>query len=126
MGVRNTTEDKTLAFQSEKSKLLSMENLKSTTTAFTVLQFSLEVGKDGQPTQRTKSCGVFTSVEEAFVSARLLAVREWSRLQRLALQGGANANPAEMLDTEWGYDVRQGHLVVTRFWVHERQPVQPA
>ncbi|HRP06725.1 MAG: hypothetical protein K1X42_09895 [Opitutaceae bacterium] len=102
-----------------------MENLKSTTTAFTVLQFSLEVGKDGQPTQRTKSCGVFTSVEEAFVSARLLAVREWSRLQRVALQGGANANPAEMLDTEWGYDVRQGHLVVTRFWVHERQPVQP-
>lgn len=103
-----------------------MENLKSTTTAFTVLQFSLEVGKDGQPTQRTKSCGVFASVEEAFISARLLAVREWSRLQRVALQGGANASPAEMLDTEWGYDVRQGHLVVTRFWVHERKPIQSA
>lgn len=101
-----------------------MENLRSTTTAFTVLQFPLEVGKDGQPTQRTKSCGVFTTVEEAFVSARLLAVREWSRLQRVALQGAATASPVEMLDTEWGYDVRQGHLVVTRFWVHERQPVQ--
>ena len=60
-----------------------MENLKSTTTAFTVLQFSLETGRDGQPTQRTKSCGVFSSVEEAFVSARLLAGREWSRQQRL-------------------------------------------
>ncbi|HRE81732.1 MAG TPA: hypothetical protein PLN52_11820 [Opitutaceae bacterium] len=101
-----------------------MENLRSTTTAFTVLQFSLEVGKDGQPTQRTKSCGVFNTVEEAFVSARLLAVREWSRLQRVALQGTSTASPVEMLDTEWGYDVRQGHLVVTRFWVHERQPVQ--
>lgn len=102
-----------------------MENLRSTTTAFTVLQFSLEVGKDGQPTQRTKSCGVFNTVEEAFTSARLLAVREWSRLQRVALQGTTpQTSPAEMLDTEWGYDVRQGHLVVTRFWVHERQPVQ--
>ncbi|HRE07917.1 MAG TPA: hypothetical protein PKX00_20030 [Opitutaceae bacterium] len=102
-----------------------MENLKSTTTAFTVLQFSLETGRDGQPTQRTKSCGVFSSVEEAFVSARLLAGREWSRQQRLVLEKNG-AQPVEMLDTEWGYDIRQGHLVVTRFWVHERQPAIPA
>jgi len=101
-----------------------MENLKTTTTAFTVLQFSLETGRDGQPTQRTKSCGVFSNVEEAFVSARLLAGREWSRLQRMALEK-VGSQPVEMLDTEWGYDVRQGHLVVTRLWVHERQPSLP-
>src|SRR5262245_30723924 len=99
-------------------------HLKPTTTAFTVLQFSLELGTDGQPTQRTKSCGVFSSVEEAFVSARLLAAREWSRLQRMTPETNG-VNIVEMIDTEWGYDVRQGHLVVTRFWVHERQPALP-
>jgi hypothetical protein len=26
------------------------------------------------------------------------------------------------VDTEWGYDVRQDWLVVTRFWVHDRSP----
>jgi hypothetical protein len=98
-----------------------MEHLKATTTAFTVLQFSLESGRDGQPTQRTRSCGVFTSVEEAFVSARLLAGREWSRRQRLSLEDSKASPCVEMIDTEWGYDIRQGHLVVTRFWVHERQ-----
>jgi hypothetical protein len=100
-----------------------MEHLKATTTAYTVLQFSLETGRDGQPTQRTRSCGVFTSVEEAFVSARLLAGREWSRRQRLSLEDSKSSHYVEMVDTEWGYDIRQGHLVVTRFWVHERQSV---
>lgn len=98
----------------------------STPTAFTVLKFSLEVGNDGQPTQHTKACGVFISVEEAFVSARLMAAREWSRLQRLALEFTTGKGPVEMVDTEWGYDIRQGHLVVTRFWVHERQPALQA
>lgn len=101
-----------------------MEHVKPTTTAFTVLQFSLEMGRDGQPTQRTKSCGVFSSVEEAFVSARLLAAREWSRLQGTVMDNQP-ASSVELIDTEWGYDVRQGHLVVTRFWVHERQPAIP-
>jgi hypothetical protein len=85
--------------------------------AFAVLNFSLEEGEDGRPVQRTESCGTFLEVERAFAVARQRARSELAELQ--AQPGAA---PCEMIDTEWGYDLRQEHLVVSRFWVHDRAP----
>jgi hypothetical protein len=105
----------------------SMENEhpRFTSGTFAVLQLSLEKDHDGQSSQRTRPCGVFATVEEAFVSARLFAGREWARLQRVAL-AKPSAPPLEIIDTEWGYDLRQGHAVLARVWVHERQTVESA
>ena len=86
---------------------------------FSVLNFSLTRAENGRPTQRTATCGTFLHVEKAFELAREEAVREVSR--RLA----APQEPAtliELLDTEWGYDVRQNLLVVSRYWVHDLMP----
>ena len=33
------------------------------------------------------------------------------------------ATVIELLDTEWGYDLRQDFLVVSRYWVHDRAPM---
>ena len=71
--------------------------------------------------QKTQSCGVYRSIEEAFISARLLAVREWQRLRTLA-SAGANSSSAswQVIDTEFGYDLKRDSLVVSRFWIHAR------
>lgn len=72
--------------------------------------------------QKTQACGVYRSIEDAFVSARLLAVREWQRLRSLASAGGNN-NPSfnwQVIDTEFGYDLKRDSLVVSRFWIHAR------
>jgi hypothetical protein len=69
-------------------------------------------------------CGSHASVEEVFASARRLAGLELERL--LALNSTEpEARPFELLDTEWGYDVRRGWLTVTRFWVHDTAATQP-
>ena len=31
----------------------------------------------------------------------------------------------ELIDTEWGYDLHIGWLIVTRFWVHDASATQP-
>ena len=31
----------------------------------------------------------------------------------------------DLVDTEWGYDLRRGWLTVTRFWVHDATADQP-
>jgi len=74
--------------------------------------------------QKTHACGVYRSIEEAFTSARLLAVREWQRLRAMAATA---AGPAEkvpgnwqVIDTEFGYDLKRDHLVVSRFWIHTK------
>jgi len=86
---------------------------------FAVLNFALTRAEDGRPTQRTATCGTFVDVERAFDVAREEAERE------LARRRAASPQPAtiiELLDTEWGYDVRQNFLVVSRYWVHDRAP----
>jgi hypothetical protein len=88
--------------------------------AFAVLNFSLTREDDGRPTQRTASCGTFLEVERAFAVAREEAVRE---LVRRRAQPRLTATVIEMLDTEWGYDLRQDYLVVSRYWVHDRTPM---
>lgn len=80
---------------------------------FTVIHFALET--DGtSPRQRSATCGNFLSVEDAFHNARTLAAQTYARLRQN--HGVAVAN---LLDTEWGYDIRLGPLTVHRFWVHE-------
>jgi len=71
--------------------------------------------------QKTQACGVYRSIEEAFISARLLAVREWQRLRSLA-SAGAKASSVnwQVIDTEYGYDLKRDSLVVSRFWIHAR------
>lgn len=86
---------------------------------FAVLNFSLTREDDGRPTQRTATCGTFLQVEKAFQVAREEAERELTRRRAAAEQP---ATIIELLDTEWGYDVRQNFLVVSRYWVHDRAP----
>jgi len=89
-----------------------------------VLRFGLQRAADGTCTQNVQQCGVFSSVESAFSTARLEALREWQE----ACNSGALDSPAtkirkiEIKDTEWGYDLKQGHLTVARFWVHDGKP----
>lgn len=86
---------------------------------FCVLNFSLTRNEDGAVTQRTASCGTFAEVERAFLVARAAAVRELAR-RRLQLHP---PRMLELLDTEWGYDLREDSLVVSRYWVHDREPL---
>jgi len=77
---------------------------------YAVLHFSLVPTEEGKPMQKTQACGVYRTIEEAFVSARLLAVREWQRLRSLASAGtignGASVN-RQVIDTEFGYDLKR-------------------
>lgn len=90
-------------------------------TSFAVMQFSLEIGADGRPTQKTTARGDYSAVEQAFSVARSLAELERGHRERSASIAGT-VRKIELIDTEWGYDVRQDWLVVTRFWVHDRSP----
>ena len=90
---------------------------------FSLMQFSLDLGADGRPLQHVTVCGSFASVEEVFASARRLAAREVERLLGGSC-AGAEAGQVELIDTEWGYDIRRGWLTVTRFWVHDAAATQ--
>lgn len=86
----------------------------SSCPTFLVMQFSLGTDSTGQPAQKSRLCGSYRSVEEAFDCARQLAAEKWCSLPE-----GDAAN-AKLVDTEWGYDLRCGHLTVHRFWVHDK------
>jgi hypothetical protein len=92
---------------------------------YSVLHFTLVPTEEGKPMQRTQACGIYRTVEEAFVSARLLAVREWQRLRALA-PATAETRPVnwQVVDTEFGYDLKRDHLVVSRFWIHAKEVSQ--
>lgn len=96
-----------------------MSSQGDTPSTFTVIQFSLATGEDNRPTQHTKSCGSYVSVEEAFHNARCLANETWRRLRASKAVGSPS-----IVDTEWGYDLRLGPLTVHRFWVHENSTGQ--
>ena len=96
-----------------------------TSEDYAVLHFTLVPSEEGKPRQRTHACGVYRSIEEAFTSARLLAVREWQRLRALAATTAAGAEDKmtshwQVIDTEFGYDLKRDHLVVSRFWIHTK------
>ena len=94
---------------------------------FSVIQFSLTVGSDGRPMQQAVPCGSFVSVEEAFDVARNLASEEAERLEQIKAEDEATGQPklVQLVDTEWGYDLRLGWLIVTRFWVHDACATHP-
>lgn len=90
---------------------------------YSLLHFSLAPSEAGGFVQKTETCGVYQSIEEAFVSARLQAVRERQRLRTMAVASAENMTPSitwQIVDTEFGYDLKRDHLVVSRFWVHSR------
>ncbi len=71
--------------------------------------------------QKTEACGVYRTIEEAFITARLLAVREWQRQRALTSAGvGTTTINWQVIDTEFGYDLKRESLVVSRFWIHAR------
>ena len=89
---------------------------------YAVLHFTLVPSAEGKPMQKSQTCGVYRSIEDAFASARLLAVREWRRLRALASTGPGDTTSThwQVIDTEFGYDLKRDHLVVSRFWIHTK------
>jgi hypothetical protein len=87
------------------------------TDTFAVLNFALKRNSEGTISQRTTSCGSFTSIEQAFTVARAAATQDVEQRRR------KSARQIELIDTEWGYDVREDSLVVSRYWVHDREPM---
>lgn len=90
------------------------------TGMFAVMNFCFVREADGRLTQRTSSVGNFVEVERAFAVAREEAERD---LARRCVQVHTQPSLIELVDTEWGYDVRQDRLVVSRYWVHDRSPM---
>jgi hypothetical protein len=91
---------------------------------FSVLRFSLKQAADGRLTQEVRRCGEFNDVEQAFDTARMEALREW---QEAVNQPELSAKPGRIVeikikDTEWGYELKKDHQVVSRFWVHDSTP----
>ncbi len=91
---------------------------------FVVYQLSMGLGQDGEPVQFAAPRGAFDSVEPAFDFARDLAVHEADRLSE-PVEGEAEARGVDLVDTEWGYDLRRGWLTVSRFWVHDASAGRP-
>jgi len=103
-----------------------MSNAKSDPQDFSVVQFSLAVGpRPANPAGRPVR--VFRVRGEGLQFWRDGAhTRRWSGLKTVNSGAGAEPEPVELIDTEWGYDIRCGWLVVKRFWVHDcsvRAPV---
>ena len=92
---------------------------------FSVLRFSLLTDAAGRATQKVQDCGMFDSVESAFMAARLQGLQAWRTIsdERRATPGPPSK--IELIDTEWGYDLRVNFLVVARFWVHDRTRLDP-
>jgi hypothetical protein len=96
-----------------------MSTAKSDLRDFSVFQFSLGLGPDGRPRQQVTLRGSFVSVGDAFDSARRLAYEEADRLKAAESKAAEKPRLVDLIDTEWGYDIRSSWLVVTRFWVHD-------
>ena len=91
---------------------------------FSVLRFALRQAADGKLTQEVKRCGEFADVEQAFDTARMEVLREWQEAvnqPELANRPGRVVE-IKIKDTEWGYELKKDHQVVSRFWVHDSAP----
>jgi hypothetical protein len=91
---------------------------------FSVLRFVLKRAPDGGLTQEVKRCGEFGDVEQAFDTARMEVLREW---QEAVNQPELSDHPGRVVeikikDTEWGYELKRDHQVLSRFWVHDNSP----
>jgi hypothetical protein len=93
-------------------------------SGYSVLRFVLKQTPDGRLTQEVRRCGEFADVEQAFDTARMEVLREW---QEAVNQPELNNAPGRVVeikikDTEWGYELKKDHQVVSRFWVHDTAP----
>lgn len=93
-------------------------------SAYSVLRFVLKRSPDGGLTQEVKRCGEFRDVEQAFDTARMEVLREW---QAVVNQPELTESPGRVVeikikDTEWGYELKKDHQVLSRFWVHDNSP----
>jgi hypothetical protein len=91
-------------------------------SGYSVLRFALQHSADGKLTQQVKSCGDFSDVEQAFDTARAEALREWQQAVSDSTLKGGHVREIRIKDTEWGYELKRDHLVVTRYWVHDGSP----
>jgi len=89
---------------------------------YSVLRFGLQQDAEGRYTQEIQRCGVFQSVEHAFATARMEALREWQEACAEPETVAPKAIKVSIRDTEWGYELHREHLVFTRYWVHDTQP----
>jgi hypothetical protein len=93
-------------------------------SGYSVLRFVLKHSPDGKLMQEVRRCGEFADVEQAFDTARMEVLREW---QEAVNQPELNGNPGRVVeikikDTEWGYELKKDHQVISRFWVHDNAP----
>ncbi|MFI5335202.1 MAG: hypothetical protein ACHQ5A_00320 [Opitutales bacterium] len=89
---------------------------------FSVLRFELQREPDGRYTQEVHRCGDFQSVESAFATARMEAIREWQEACENDRAEAPAVRRISIRDTEWGYELCRDHLVLARYWVHDGQP----
>ncbi len=93
-------------------------------SGYSVLRFVLRQNSDGKLMQEVRRCGEFADVEQAFDTARMEVLREWQEAvnqPELASQPGRVVE-IKIKDTEWGYELKKDHQVVSRFWVHDNAP----
>jgi hypothetical protein len=102
-----------------------MDMKNSSAEEFSVLRFTLKKDAAGQPTQQVEDHGIFASVESAFMAARLQALQAWRAISDQRRTTPGPPAKIELIDTEWGYDLRVDYLVVTRFWIHDRTRLDP-
>jgi len=88
------------------------------------MRFGLMRAQDGSCTQQVKQCGKFDSAESALNTARYEAIREWQEACKTQDEIVPKVRKIEIKDTEWGYDLKHDHLVVTRYWVHDGKPAE--
>ena len=54
--------------------------------------------------------------------ARMEALREWFEVCEQDAITTPVVEKIQIRDTEWGYELKREHLVVTRYWVHDASP----
>lgn len=93
-------------------------------SGYSVLRFVLRQSTDGKLMQEVRRCGEFADVEQAFDTARMEVLREWQEAVNQPELGGNPGRVVEIKikDTEWGYELKKDHQVVSRFWVHDNAP----
>ena len=72
--------------------------------------------------QRVSKVGRFQGIEAAFCAARRHAWQAWRVLGDRQVSGRDpvdNRSEPELVDTEWGYDLRVDEKTVARFWVYD-------
>lgn len=85
---------------------------------FTVYQTVPPSAYDDQPARPTRHCGSFASIDAALLLARHLALQQVQWLEEVWISDG-RVGTVELIDTEWGYDVRADGRLAVRCWVHD-------